>query len=490
MAPSSYNTAFGKLKNFPFLYSKKGRGARLRSPFFHMNEKILKTRIKQRRDTVANWTNNNPVLLKGEIAIVEDTDGAIRFKVGDGSKTFSALAYTDEKLKAEIATKGNKLAAAGSETLPVYIKSDGTASAINSITEKHVDWSTNPNEYKSGNISPLMTAMSPYHAVNRFAIPQPAGITIEYSNDNQNTWVDYGATDEEKMNLTSNNRSAFHLGKKLSGQTINDALRITLNATNMGVYCALRDLLIFVSTNGSNDFFMKMEYSHKSDETVFTEINYHWLLHGWSGWNDIPTYFLAFGGGAHQTTNYAAIRLTFYHNPNEDISKIGNPFVSYIIGLATQSWIRCSNMATDNHIYSWDVNQNAIFPARITATKFIGGYEPSTPAQALTAYTALSGRGATNDLNQSLSRGISSYDNATNAPLAQESMGTLVNLLNTGETQNNTNNWLTQIASTTTNRLFSRTKINNEDFSKWEEIIKIADDDYFVLDGGTSTTVI
>lgn len=452
-----------------------------------MNEKILKTRIKQRRDTVDNWTRNNPVLLKGEIAIVEDTDGAIRFKVGDGSKTFSALAYTDEKLKAEIATKGNKLAAAGSETIPVYIKSDGTASAINKITEKHIDWSSNANEYKIGKISPLMTAMSPYHAVNRFAIPKPAGITIEYSNDNQNTWIDYGATDEEKMNLTSNNRSAFRLGKKASGQTINDALRITLNATNMGVYCALRELLIFVSTEGLNDFFMKMEYSYKGDETVFTEINYHWVLSGWSGWNDIPipiSYF-PFGGGTHQSENYAAIRLTFYHNPNEDISKIGNPFVQYIIGLATHSWVRCSNMATDNHIYTWDVNQNAIFPAKI-----IGGYEPSTPAQALTAYTALSNRDITNDLNQSLSRGISHYDNtATNGP-AGHGYGTLVNLLNEGETQNNTNNCLTQIASTTTNRLFSRTKINNENFSKWEEIIKIADDDYFVLDGGTSTTVI
>lgn len=459
-----------------------------------MNEKILKTRIKQRRDTVANWTKNNPVLLKGEIAIVEDTDGAIRFKVGDGSKTFSALAYTDEKLKAEIATKGNKLAAAGSETMPVYIKSDGTASAIKKITEKHVDWSTNSNEYRSGNISPLMTAMSPYHAVNRFAIPHPVGITIEYSNDNQNTWVDYGATDEEKMNLTSNSRTAFYLGNKSSGQTINDALRITLNATNMGVYCALRDLLIYVSTGGLNDFFMKMEYSHKGDETVFTEINYHWSLSGWSGWNDIPIpiSFFPFGGGAHQITNYAAIRLTFYHDPNEDISKIGHPCISYIIGLATHSWDRCSHMATDNHIYSWDVNQNAIFPSHITASKFIGGYEPSTPAQALTAYTALSSRGATNDLNQSLSRGISYYadENATNIPSGAGKYGTLVNLLNKGETQNNTNNWLTQIASTTTNRLFSRTKINNGDFSKWEEIIKIADDDYFVLDGGTSTTVI
>lgn len=452
-----------------------------------MSEKTLKTRVKQRRDTVANWTKNNPVLLKGEIAIVEDTDGAIRFKVGDGSKAFSALAYTDEKLKAEIATKGNKLAKAGSATMPVYIKDDGTAAAITRISEKYVNWSVSSNEYKPGGISPLMAAMSPYHAVNRFAIPNPAGITIEYSNDNQNTWVDYEATDYQKKNLTSNLRSTFYLGKKSSEQTINDALRITLNATNMNIYCALRDLLILVSTQGPNPFFMKMEYSHKGNETVFTEIDYQWALSGWSGWNDIPIPFasFAFGGGTNQTTNYAAIRLTFYHNPNENISNIGNPYVSYIIGLATHAWVRCSYMATDNHIYDWDVNQNAIFPAKI-----IGAYEPSTPAQALTLYTTLSNRGVINDLNSSLSRGISYYgSDATNAP-PSGNYGTLVNLLNKGETQNNTNNWLTQIASTAANKLFSRTKVNNGNFSKWEEIVKIADDDYFVLDGGTSTTVV
>jgi len=32
-------------------------------------------KFKNKRDTLANWTNNNPVLLKGELAIVEDTGG-------------------------------------------------------------------------------------------------------------------------------------------------------------------------------------------------------------------------------------------------------------------------------------------------------------------------------------------------------------------------------------------------------------------------------
>lgn len=53
----------------------------------------LKTRIVIRNDTVANWTANNPVLLKGELGIETDTN---RFKIGDGVKKFSELPYSPE----------------------------------------------------------------------------------------------------------------------------------------------------------------------------------------------------------------------------------------------------------------------------------------------------------------------------------------------------------------------------------------------------------
>lgn len=461
-----------------------------------MSEKNLSVRLKQRCDTTANWEANNPVLLKGEIAVVEGTDGSIRFKVGDGSKAFNALAYTDAGLKAEIATKGDKLTAAGGTATPVYIKSNGTAAAVTNISEKLVNWST-ITSYKSDGISPLMVAMSPAHAVNRFALCNPEGITIEYSNDNQATWIDYEATNNQKRELVSKtNGTQFYLGKKASSQTINDALRITLSATAMGVYCNLMDLLIQVSTNSKNPFLLKMEYSKIGEPENFIQVGPIFSMGGWSGWNDISTknsngMLTAFGGSSNQTNQTHSIRFTFYHNPDEDISKIGVPMVSTIMGFAVSAWRTCSNMGYDNHLYNWDVNQNAVFPANVTATKLIGGWEPSTSAQALTTYTALSSRGATNNLNQSLSRGISYYssDNATNTP-ANTKYGTIVNLVNSGEIQNNTDNWLTQIASSTSQGLYYRQKTDGNDFSKWEEIIKIADDDYFVLNGGTSTTVV
>lgn len=60
-----------------------------------MANKIFNTRVKNKRDTEANWTSKNPVLLNGEIAIVDTTSGETRFKVGDGTKRYSQLPFQD-----------------------------------------------------------------------------------------------------------------------------------------------------------------------------------------------------------------------------------------------------------------------------------------------------------------------------------------------------------------------------------------------------------
>jgi hypothetical protein len=47
-------------------------------------------RIRLRRDTAANWTAANPVLLNGEVGIETDTR---RFKAGDGTTAWAGLSY-------------------------------------------------------------------------------------------------------------------------------------------------------------------------------------------------------------------------------------------------------------------------------------------------------------------------------------------------------------------------------------------------------------
>ena len=64
------------------------------------NKEIL-TRIKHKRDTSLNWTINNPVLLNGEIILVDTTEGkgGLRAKIGDGIKTYTQLPFSDEILR-------------------------------------------------------------------------------------------------------------------------------------------------------------------------------------------------------------------------------------------------------------------------------------------------------------------------------------------------------------------------------------------------------
>ena len=40
----------------------------------------LNVRVQNKRDTVANWESNNPILLKGEIAIVQALNGNVKVK--------------------------------------------------------------------------------------------------------------------------------------------------------------------------------------------------------------------------------------------------------------------------------------------------------------------------------------------------------------------------------------------------------------------------
>lgn len=54
---------------------------------------ILNTRIQQKKDTDANWASNNPILLKNELIVVEMDSGECRFKIGDGTSSYTELPF-------------------------------------------------------------------------------------------------------------------------------------------------------------------------------------------------------------------------------------------------------------------------------------------------------------------------------------------------------------------------------------------------------------
>lgn len=52
----------------------------------------LNSRLQLRNDTAANWTTNNPIMLKGEAGIEIDSS-PVKLKIGDGVKTWTELSY-------------------------------------------------------------------------------------------------------------------------------------------------------------------------------------------------------------------------------------------------------------------------------------------------------------------------------------------------------------------------------------------------------------
>ena len=70
---------------------------------FEMSDKTINTRIKQRYDTIQNWSVSNIpnkganlVLKEGELAIAECGNGIVKFKVGNGLSTFAQLKFVGE----------------------------------------------------------------------------------------------------------------------------------------------------------------------------------------------------------------------------------------------------------------------------------------------------------------------------------------------------------------------------------------------------------
>lgn len=75
---------------------------------------LYRARIRHKRDTSANWTQHDPVILDGEIILVDTDSGELRAKIGDGVKKYTQLPFSDETLRNLINNKANNTEASES----------------------------------------------------------------------------------------------------------------------------------------------------------------------------------------------------------------------------------------------------------------------------------------------------------------------------------------------------------------------------------------
>lgn len=251
--------------------------------------------------------------------------------------------------------------AKGSATDPIYW--NGTAfKPITSYKEKYLTWG---GRSIADDVSPVDAAMSNEHRANRVDGFKPAGVTaVEYTNDNGATWIDYGADEASKRRLFANHASAsLYLGKRTTGYSdviVGDGLRITLDAYQGNVYTALKTILVNFS-NGGGQCTITIEKAKKDTPTTFDDVVRDQIIAGGSGWNSYPYSGSIWGGFAGQN-NYGILRFTMKVTQKP---AWGAPCLYQFKMFGTNCWISNTNMAKIDHAYTWDENQNVVFPANV-----------------------------------------------------------------------------------------------------------------------------
>ena len=209
---------------------------------------------------------------------------------------------------------------------------------------------------------------------NRFMFAKEAGITIEYSRDGGSTWTDYGNTGANKVSLFATGSVAYGIGKhdstnKATANTNKYQLRVTLSTHDAEIYSAINKFAFYVSTNGSNSSTVTIQKALESTPTTYVNVVSDVALSGWSGWNIINTESITTYGN---TAGSQYGRLRFIFKANGGNTTYNGLTIYRICGFGGQGWTTPSNMAKTGHLYSYDNDQNATFPAQITATQFNG----------------------------------------------------------------------------------------------------------------------
>lgn len=331
------------------------------------------------------------------VQVAYNTSGKIYSRYRTNASNWSSwanYAFTNSTVSnATNAGSATKLAASRnigvSGAADASVSFNGSANAIiplNSVKETYLTWG---GRNVVGDISPIDAAMSYIHSANRGQFCKPAGVTVEYSTDNGSTWIDYGLTDAQKTGLLSGIDTPITIGKHTNGVEVTDRLRVTLNASKMEVYTALKKVIFNISSNGAMNSKVLVEYSKKGSESTFVT-NGTYAIDGWSGWNSIPI-ACSFGGGDNQTSNTAVLRFTFSIGSKSSNTNYSSALqVLNIMLLGTTYWSTPSTMARTGHIYTYGVDQSTTFPADVaTKTSFIeGGTALSNKYQAKGSYAS------------------------------------------------------------------------------------------------------
>lgn len=214
-----------------------------------------------------------------------------------------------------------------------------------------LDWYKANTQSISNGMWQVLAPYIPTTKGNRLAFLSNEEFKVEYSTDSGATW-----SEMEKTSAMRNVFSGRNNGYITVKSSTTDQMRITITP-NSNRYCQIDFFYFWVGGPSDGNTLMDLEFSTgNAPET--------WALHvkdvdlrGLTGANMVK-YKRLF---AHGSTGVANVRFTIRNTKDHNT----NTSIQGISGYGTKVWGNTSNMFLTGDIYSWDIDQNALFPAKI-----------------------------------------------------------------------------------------------------------------------------
>lgn len=239
---------------------------------------------------------------------------------------------------------------------------------------------------------------------NRLAFLPADQIIIEQTIDGGTTWTDAGISDANKAYLFSEVRSSAIPIPKIDGKVNTKCgIRITITAMKYDVpdgtaetdkykywnsnyvksaerYCSLSDF-VFWNIAAANRIKVTVQKAlgSKADNWITCFSDDTFGMTGEAGANYVRVNEDMFGGGGiGQPTNCWNYRFIFFTTSNKlDDNITLRPTVTQgiinINGYGANIWVKPNGLAFNDHLYAWDANQDATFPAGLNATTLMQG---------------------------------------------------------------------------------------------------------------------
>lgn len=256
-----------------------------------------------------------------------------------------------------------------------YVYSSGWKEEITSNTmyESNLLWG---GRNIAGSFSPVDASMMSELSANLMAFPNPAGISVEYSRDGGVTWLDYGATDEQKVNFFTT--QAYFLCGKGGTADLPLQLRITITPMECGLYTTLNKIIVKADTHGIKKCMCTLKGlrgtnvdAGNEDDSFYATIVDRADLKENPGYNvlNFNTIYTRPSGMLFPLF-YHRLRLIFEYEVEEG-STIPPLQIYSVRFFGIRRFDLPSNLAIYNHLYTYDWQQNALFPAKVESKEVI-----------------------------------------------------------------------------------------------------------------------